>query len=274
MMQMTGVADGVRSQARWRSHFWPGSGFALLGHPALALIGTTANILVAVSLLCLAIAFRRFLIWSFLASVAFGICFYIAEQIMCRSIAIRAAEAKRFSPRLWIALCGLGYAGFIGVLVVFFWNLGSLQVAGQGMTPTLQPGDLLLYKKHVYPEDLRRGHFVYFRTSADSAWRQGGDLVVARILAMPGDEMSIEGDHYVLNGGRTMPLSPLGEYRPSLEIPKAPKALRVPAGCYFVVQDNPEKSFDSRVLSWAREPDLVATRAIMLVGRRFAEEVE
>jgi signal peptidase I len=115
---------------------------------------------------------------------------------------------------------------------------------------------------------------VFFRTSPDAAWGQGGDLIVARILAIPGQEFSIEGDHYLVNGKRIVPVSALGRYRPALEIPPAPQALTIPAGCYFVVQDNPQNSFDSRVLSWAKETDLVGTRALVVIGHAFGEEVE
>ena len=99
-------------------------------------------------------------------------------------------------------------------------------------------------------------------------------MVVARILAIPGDELSVQGGHYLVNGKRTVPASPLGKFRPSLEIPQAPKALTAPPGCYFIVQDDSQNSFDSRVLSWARESNLVATRAIVVIGHAFGKEVE
>jgi signal peptidase I len=152
--------------------------------------------------------------------------------------------------------------------------MGSMRIGGQGMMPTLISGDILLYRNHVFREDLHPDHLVFFRTSADSAWGNGGDLVVARILATPGDELSVLGGHFLVNGKRALPASPLGKFRSSLEIPPPPKSLRVPPGCYFVVQDDPKNSFDSRVLSWAREPKLVATRAIVLTGHAFGKEVE
>ena len=79
---------------------------------------------------------------------------------------------------------------------------------------------------------------------------------------------------YLVNGKRTVPVGPLGGLRPSLAIPKAPQVSTVPAGCYFIVQDNSQNSFDSRVLSWARESDLIGTRAIVLIGHDFGKEVE
>ena len=82
------LSEHLRRQARKRSHFWPGSGFALLGHPGLACAGTATIALMPAALLVLALAFRPFYIWSFIASMVIYLCFYAAEQIMCRSVAI------------------------------------------------------------------------------------------------------------------------------------------------------------------------------------------
>jgi signal peptidase I len=270
----TDVSEQLRRQARWRSHFWPGSGFALLGHPVLALIGTATIALMPATLICFSFTFRPFFIWAFLASVVIYLFFYGAEQLLCRSIVIYPDGDKRFLSRFLIPLCSVGYVAVLGVLVFCFLSVSTLQIVGPGMTPTLRPGELLLYKKKVFPEDLRPGHLVFFRTSPASAWGKGGDLVVARILAQPGQELSMEADHYILDGQRSVPVAPLGANRPALEIPLAPEALTVPPGCYFIVQDNPQNSFDSRVLSWAKESDVIGTRAIIVIGHAFGREME
>ena len=274
--QSSPEAEGaaLRKQARWRSHFWPGSGFALLGHPGLAFLGAVIIALMPAALLCLLFTFHPLFFWSFIASLGVYLCFYLAEQFWCRSIVIYPGGERRFLSRFLVPLCAVGYLGVVGVVVFFFLNIGSARIGGQGMMPTLHPGDFLMYRKQVVREHLRPGHFVYFRTSADSAWGKGGDLVVARILAIPGDEMSIEGDHYLLNGKQSVRVGPLGKFRASIEIPKAPKALKVPDSCYFIIQDNSQDSFDSRVLSWARESNMVSTQAIVLVGHEFGRVVE
>jgi signal peptidase I len=267
-------SDQLRRKARRRSHFWPGSGFALLGYPGLAWVGTATIALMPATFLCLAFTFRSFFIWSIIASLVIYLCFYLVEQVACRSVAIYPGGELRFLSKFLVPVCAAGYVGLIGALVICFLNIGSMRIGGQGMMPTLHSGDTLLYRSHVFREDLRPGHFVLFRTSADSAWGNGGDLVVARILAIPGEELSVQGGLYLVNGNRTVPASPLGKYRPSLEIPQAPKTLTVPPGCYFIVQDDLQNSFDSRVLSWAKDPNLVATRAIVLTGHAFGKEAE
>jgi signal peptidase I len=226
------------------------------------------------TILCLAFTFRSFFIWSVIASLVIYLCFHLAEQMACRSIAIYPGGDRRFLSKFLVPLCVAGYVGLMGVLVICFLNIGSMRIGGQGMMPTLLSGDLLLYRSHVFREDLRPGHLVFFRTSPGSAWGNGGDLVVARILAIPGDQLSVQGGHYLVNGKRTVPASPLGKLPHSLEIPQAAEALTVPPGCYFIVQDDPQNSLDSRVLSWAKETNLVATRAIILTGHAFGKEVE
>ena len=179
-------SEQLRRQARRRSHFWPGAGFALLGHRGLAWIGTATIALMPATFLCLAFTFRAFLFWSFLASLVIYLCFYLVEQVACRSVAIYSGGERRFLSRFLIPVCAAGYIGLIGVLVICLLNLGSMRIGGQGMMPTLLSGDLLVYRRHVFPENLRPRHLIFFRPSADSAWGNGGDLVVARILAIPG----------------------------------------------------------------------------------------
>jgi signal peptidase I len=224
--------------------------------------------------LCLAFTFRSFFIWSVIASLVIYLCFYLVEQVACRSVAIYPGGERRFLSKFLVLLCAAGYVGLIGVLGICFLNVGSMRIGGQGMAPTLLSGDMLLYRSHVFREDLRHGHLVFFRTFPESAWGNGGDLVVARILAIPGDELSVQGGHYLVNGKLTVPVSPLGKYRPSVEIPQAAKTMTVPPGCYFIVQDDPQNSLDSRVLSWAKQSNLVATRAIVLTGHAFGKEAE
>jgi signal peptidase I len=264
----------MRGRARWRSHFWPGSGFALLGHSGLACLGTVTIALLPATMLGLAFVFQPVFLWAFIASIVLYLCFYVAEQKVCRSITIIPGGEAGFLSRFLIPVCVAGFAGMIGVVAVFFLNVGSLAMAGTGMAPALPRGERVLYKRHAFQEDLRPGHFIVFKVSGESAWGVKDSLIAARILAQPGDTISIDGDHYLLNGKAAAPVSTLAGNRPVLDVPKAPQSLTVPAGCWFVVQDEAPDSVDSRVLSWAKEGDLVATRAIVVIGHSFGRVVE
>jgi signal peptidase I len=217
----------------------------------------------------LAITLRFFWIWAILASLVLYLSFYLAEQVWCRSVAIYPGGEKRLLSRFFVPCCVGGYGVIIAVLVLFFLIVGSMRIRGSGMMPTFRSGDLLLYHRHVFPDDLRPGHLILFRTSPNSAWGTGGDAVIGRILAVPGQELSIERDHYLVNGKSTVAVAPVGSYHLALEIPGSPQTLKVPTGSYFIVQDNPPNSFDSRVLSWAKESDLIGTRIISMNRHAF-----
>jgi signal peptidase I len=210
----------------------------------------------------------------FIASLVIYLCFYTGEQVACRSISSFPGGERGFFARWFIPVCLVGYGGLIAVIAVVFSNLGSMRIVGEGMTPTLAPGDVVLYKKHVFEEDLKAGQLIFYRNSPESAWGKRGDIIVARILGTPGDQMAVQGEHYLVNGKKTVPVSPPGTLRLSLEIPQAPQTLVVPPGCFFMVQDDPKNSIDSQVWSWARQSEVIATRAIGLIGQAFGKEIK
>jgi signal peptidase I len=267
-------SERVRKRARFRSHFWPGAGFALLGYPWRAVLGTAIIALMPLTLIGAAFSFSVLFLWAFLVSFVIYSGFYTAEQLLCRSIPVQPGGARCLLSKLFLPLITVGFACLIVAVGVCFLYIGNLRVGGRGMMPTLHVGDYLLYQKHVFPEDLHPGHLVFFKTTPDSAWGKGGDIVVARILATPGQKLSIQADRYLVDGTKAQPVSPLGKAKPSVEVPEAPQALAVPAGCYFVVQDDPQNSFDSRVLSWARESEIIGTRAVILMGHTFGKQVQ
>src|SRR5205823_1057502 len=80
----------------------------------------------------------------------------------------------------------------VGV-VLLFTRLGSLQMAGSGMSPTLEMGERILYEKRVESALLRHGTVIVYRLSDRSAWSGPGSLTISRILAVPGDQLSVSG---------------------------------------------------------------------------------
>jgi len=247
---------------------------ALLGHPLLGMVGLVAALLPALAILYLTFASGTPALWIFIATLLVTLVFYALEQFLCGRISMRPEGQQSFLARKPINVCVGAYLAYLVALCIGLFNVGVKQLQGQGMAPTVLPGERFLYRKYVYPEDLRAGHLVLFQTSADSGWGHGGDEVLGRILAVPGDRLAIAAGHYLVNGKQEAAVAPVGAYRPKLEIPLAPATLTVPPNCYFIVQDNAQDSFDSRVLSWARKPDLIATRALLLSRRDFGKELE
>ena len=107
-------------------------------------------------------------------------------------------------------------------------------IPSASMAPTLLAGDHIVVT--TYSGEPRRGDVVVFR-----APQQANELMVKRIAGTPGDAVDA-------GGGRTV---------------------IVPAGCYFVIGDNRQDSFDSR--HWGPVPrDLIVGRARVVLWSSVA----
>ena len=260
----------VRAKAARRSWFCAGAGFALLGRPGLALSTFVASLALYAAVVWLALqpgmtAFAAVLF-------ALGIAMVLALS------AVHKLQPQRPSPRLLVR--AFPFATAVGgicaatALVMLLTQFGSVQLAGSGMSPTLAKGERALYRRHVEPERLSRGNVVLYRLSGHSAWGTAGWLVVSRILAVPGDQLSIQDRQYLVNGQPGPAVASTGQYTPVIQVPLAPAALTVPEDCYFIAQDDPVNSFDSRVLSWVEASDVVSTRLYYLRGKSLLKAVE
>ena len=121
-------------------------------------------------------------------------------------------------------------------------------IPSESMEPTLEIGDLLLLDKvsqRLRPA--RRGDIVCF-SPPDALVRlipslgQGGNLCcIKRVVAVGGDEVRVRRGQLIING------QPQAE--PWLAAPMSYRmdTVRVPAGHYFVLGDNRERSADSHV---------------------------
>jgi signal peptidase I len=150
----------------------------------------------------------------------------------------------------------------IAIIVLGFLltSFGSIKMAGSGMSPTLPQGDRALYHKRVDWQHVRPGAVIVYRNADDSPWGKPDWLMVSRILAGPGDTLSVADGRYVVNGKIGPAVGPTGAYAPVIDVPTSPAAITVPQDCYFVAQDSPAGGLDSRVLSWVRKEKLVSAR--------------
>jgi signal peptidase I len=107
-------------------------------------------------------------------------------------------------------------------------------IPSASMEPTLRAGDhIVVTTYHGAP---RRGDVIVFRAPASP-----DDLMVKRIAGTPGDAVEAGGGRVVI----------------------------VPAGCYFVIGDNRQDSFDSR--NWGVLPrDLIVGRARLVLWSSVA----
>lgn len=168
----------------------------------------------------------------------------------------------------------LGLALAIQALVV-----KPFQVPSGSMEPTLNPGQRILANRFIYRfEDPSVGDIIVFhppvgadrpdptefadrasttrdlfcgvRRKPGEACRmpidgESSDYFVKRVVAGPGDRLSVRDGHPVVNGVEKVDepyIRPCGSGR----ICNLPKTITIPPDHYFVMGDNREGSFDSR----------------------------
>lgn len=261
-----------RRRALYLSWVCPGAGFALLGHKGTAMLTYIAalGLLPAVTW----VARQPHAIAAWVVGVfAVAAMLSLAEQFACKWATPQPARTS-FLVGSFPAASILFWAAFVGALGVFFSGFGSFQTAGAGMSPTLEKGERFLYSKRVDPGRHRRGAIILYRLSEHSAWGQPNWLTVSRILAVPGDRLTIRGGIYVVNGEAGPAVAGTQPYAPVVNVPSEPDATTVPEGQYFIVQDDPAASYDSQVLSWAEGRNIVADRIYYLSSRGLLKPVE
>ncbi|HEX8616290.1 MAG TPA: signal peptidase I [Thermoanaerobaculia bacterium] len=125
-------------------------------------------------------------------------------------------------------------------------------IPSASMTPTLEVGDQIVVVPYFRGEP-DRGHVIVFRSP------QSGELLVKRIVAVPGDLIDSRLGR-VRVGGYTVPEPYVLRQAATGAIP----AQLVPARSYFVLGDNRDDSLDSR--SWGVVPrDHVIGRAHLVL---------
>jgi signal peptidase I len=131
------------------------------------------------------------------------------------------------------------------VCLVTACGVKTFRVAGDGMTPLLHDGDVVVVDTAAYDSaSPRRGDVVLFQESGER---------IARIVGLPGEEVAIARGVVEIDG------SPLSEpYLPAGTQSTAPQeSYSVPAGEYFVLHDNRIRMADSRTLGFVPRSAIV-----------------
>ena len=120
----------------------------------------------------------------------------------------------------------------ISILLTALW-MPVLQIYGSSMSPTLEPGDLVLSVKN---EKLETGDVV--------AFYQGNKLLIKRVIATSGQWVDISNDGVVTVDGQVLDESYIKELslgNCDIELPHQVKEAH-----YFIMGDNRDTSLDSR----------------------------
>jgi signal peptidase I len=183
------------------------------------------------------------------------------------------SQTQRWSVRRWGALAvsvvALGAVLFGMPLVLRAYVIEAFQIPSGAMIPTLLVGDHIFCSKRTW--DVGRGDVIVFRYPPDPTVDY-----IKRVVGLPGDQIQISGEGLLING-RPVPRRAIGtdcpedmtegagcqEWEETLdnhefrvlqqaELPQAFGPVIVPPGHVFVMGDNRDNSYDSRV--WGAVP--------------------
>lgn len=270
---MDSTTNSLRQKARRWTWFCPGAGYAMMGRGEQACVALAISAVTAICALSFPLNPNATTLKLFVTAFAVACISWSIEYVAVGRVETLQNPVpwwSRFGKLALAISCGLGVA----IVVCFVLKVGYMRLRGSGMSPTLLPGERFLFSKNPSKHNLAPGRLVIFKTSTDSAWGQGRDVVIARILAIPADAIAIKDGHYVVNGRPGSEVAATGKFRPVVAIPTAPGTVTIPADSYFVVQDSPNQSYDSRVLSWAKTDKIIGTRPLLISLRAFGKPLD
>lgn len=263
----------LRRQARRRAWFSPGAGWALIGHPGKARLTFFTYV-----------AFIAAALWTIWTLSAIGLVlavalFFITLVIWSLELASLGRVAVQPAPSAWLVRCFwpvtvLVSLASLAVLLSIGLELGLARVNGHGMEPSIMAYERLVYRRHPAKADLARGRVILCKLSDDTRVGRPGMLLIGRVLALPGDKLSIRDGAYAVDGEPTDYLADIHLHQPAVDVPKWPKELTLPDERYFVVQDSPRPGLDSRSTSWIRWQDIQGSPIHYLRPDRLLQPVE
>lgn len=263
----------LRARARRRAWFCPGAGWALLGHGRRAMTTFLLYFAFLAALGWLIVSWLPAALWLTIAALVVTLIAWLGEISAVKRATIRPGQPGWLARRFWPATA-LTWAASLAIPALMALEFGRTDITGAGMAPALDAGERVLFRRRIDPADLHAGAVVLFRLPPQARIGEPGMLLVGRLLAVPGDTLSIRNDHYVVNGETTDYLADKKIAIPAVDVPRWPETLKVREGRYFVVQDSPRPGIDSRLLSWIHDRDLVSARLIHVSRRQLFQPVE
>jgi signal peptidase I len=184
-----------------------------------------------------------------------------------------AGPAKTHISRVRRAVSGIAVVVLVlaGVAALRSYVIAPYYIPSQSMEPTLHgcPGcdddrvlvDKLSYHLHA----VHRGDVVVFHRPA--TWQVPDDVLVKRVVGLPGDRLSLRHGHLYINGLELAEPYVNPQCPPMASLRAGAGAARltaVPSSELFVMGDNRCDSSDSRMFGPVPEGDLIG-RAVVIV---------
>lgn len=193
------------------SYLCPGLGYMYIGH---ILKGITVNLLFVLLLELFVILLSTLKFFPLLPILVLVVAWLLfSTRVAANVLELMAPTADEYIPKaynhwiLYAVVFLLTYLTPIAVTTQFttryLWTLAPMQTGA--MYPAIEPGDTLLIDRSVYrTQPIKRGDLVAVRAPNTN------ELTVLRVIAMPGDIVSIEGINLYLNDEliQSLPLEP------------------------------------------------------------------
>lgn len=249
----------LRAKARRRATFCPGAGWALLGYGRRGTVVFISFIVFATSLVWMLWALSTQSLYTLAATTLVAAIVWTAEWFDVGWCIVRPHRDHWLVRRFAIAAYAT-VATVIAVPLLTATRFVPLTLADDYMEPAIQPREQLIYHRGVRQQDFVDGAVVLWKMPARASIGKPGEIFVARILALPGDKISVRRGQYVVNGETTRyRAAPTVAAKTKAKVPRPPETLSVPEGRYFVVQDGPS-GVDSQSLGWLQPGDALSTR--------------
>jgi signal peptidase I len=188
----------------------------------------------------------------------------------------RYLAVSRTSKRLTL----IEYVEAFGVALVMAlllkaYVIGAYVIPSGSMIPTLLVGDHILANKFVYRfGEVKRGDIIVFKYPGDERVDY-----IKRVIGLPGETVEVKGTQVLINGvaldERYARFEPgFDEERHAMAFQQrfaARGAVTVPAGHYFMMGDNRDRSADSRYWGFVRK-DKIRGRAMVIYWSRDREK--
>lgn len=248
----------LRAKARRRTMFCPGSGWALVGYGRRGTIAFASFIAFVAALVWMLWAWSTLSVYVAAATTVLAAIVWTAEWFDVGRCALRPHGDHWLVRRFAIATFAT-IAVVIAVPLLTATRFVPLTLEDAAMEPAIAPGEQLVYHRRVADQDFTAGMVGLWKVPARAKIGKPGETFVARILALPGDEISVRRGQYVVNGEATIYRAAPAVAQASPRVPPSPETLKVPDERYFVVQDGPSGA-DSQSLGWLQMSDAVSTR--------------
>lgn len=133
----------------------------------------------------------------------------------------------------------------IVVLLIKKFVIAPIRVIGPSMKDTLLDGDIMLLDKVTYRfSDIKRFDIVVIKYD--------NDLIIKRVIGLPGDEIEYEDNKLYINGKYySEDYLSTGTTTPAFKTSSV-----VPKGSYFVLGDNRKVSKDSREIGFVSKKNI------------------